>query len=97
MQIYQIIQISCLSFLLLYLILLISYYLEIITNPFFAPGTIPLRPIRLEALSTNTTSTFLTLTLSFPILPAIFFPLYTLPGVVPAPIDPGCLGFVDCP
>ena len=40
---------------------------------------------------------FFIVTLSIPILPAIFFPFKTLPGVVPCPMAPGALCLSDCP
>ncbi|MCD5396675.1 MAG: hypothetical protein LRZ98_00685 [Candidatus Pacebacteria bacterium] len=43
------------------------------------------------SLSTLTITNPLIVFLSDPILPGIFFPFHTLPGVVPAPIEPTSL------
>ena len=43
----------------------------------------------------NTSLSLVIVTLSLPMLPAILLPLITLDGVVPAPIEPGSLWFLE--
>uniref|UniRef100_A0A0E0CF90 Uncharacterized protein n=1 Tax=Oryza meridionalis TaxID=40149 RepID=A0A0E0CF90_9ORYZ len=59
------------------------------------PGTAPLIMTTFRSLSILTILSFLILVLVPPILPGIFFPLYTRPGVVPAPIDPRALWLLE--
>ena len=64
---------------------------------FLEPGTGPLTISKLRSVSTNSTlSLFIVFRLS-PMCPGIFLPFKTLPGSVPAPIEPTALPRSPCP
>src|SRR5262249_62044690 len=64
---------------------------------FGAPGTAPAIITRPFASSFEITRRFFDVTCCAPMCPAIFWPLYTRPGVVPDPIDPGARCRSDWP
>lgn len=59
------------------------------------PGTAPLMRRARISLSTFTISSLRILVRPPPSRPGIFFPGYTRPGVVPAPMEPSCLWLFD--
>ena len=58
-------------------------------------GIEPLINTKLFSASTLTNFNLVIVTLSLPMLPAILLPLITRLGVVPAPIEPGSLWFLE--
>src|SRR6188508_3782865 len=74
-----------------YLPLFFASVLRTTTSAFRAPGSGPLMSSRLRSESVRRIVIFLTVTRSLPMRPAMLVPLKTLPGYVPAPMEPGCL------
>src|SRR5687767_9374008 len=63
--------------------------LRITMSALRAPGSGPFTSSTLRSASALTMVAFLTVTVSLPIRPAMPVPLNTLPGYVPAPMEPG--------
>src|SRR5262249_59714020 len=71
------------------------FALRTTTYPPLGPGTAPFTISRLSWVSTSTTSRFRTVTLAWPICPAMRMPGSTRDGKLDAPIEPGARWNID--